>query len=104
MRCLLIFLLIFSLLTTTSCQKVTTSDDLDEDSIIIVANQQLFVDNLSVAVNISSKTIHLLEDCPYRKKISKDNLRYLDYNTEYLNTLLSMGYELCRTCSAPVAD
>ena len=92
-RCLLL-LLILSLFAPVGCEKA-------ESTIVLLPYSQPSVDKKAIPVNISSKTVHFDHNCTHVKNAKEENLRSLDHTTDNINTLLSMGYTLCKTCRDP---
>ncbi|MBR2987441.1 MAG: hypothetical protein IKC63_05430 [Clostridia bacterium] len=94
-RRFLIFLLILTLFAPVGCEKA-------ESTIELVPYTQPSVDAMpptvrAIAVNISSRTIHLDPACPHVEHALAANLRSTAESN--VNTLLGMGYRLCASCS-----
>lgn len=92
-RCFLILLLILSLFAPVGCEN-------SESTVILLPYTQPLGDKKALTVNISSKTIHPDATCTHIEKAKEENLRTLDHTSDNVNTLLSMGYSLCKSCTS----
>lgn len=94
-RRFLIFLLILTLFAPVGCANT-------ESTVELIPYTQPSVDAVpptvrAIAVNISSRTIHLDPSCPHVERALAANLRTTAESN--VNTLLGMGYHLCTGCS-----
>ena len=91
-HCCLILLTLALLLSTVGCQKT-------ESTVELYPYTQQTVDKTGLAVNVSTLKIHTDPDCYHVKASQEKNLRYAPDTAETVNTLFSMGYTFCKTCS-----
>ena len=91
-KCCLFLLFIALLFAPVGCAERKSTVELSP-------YQQPSVDKNGLAVNVTTKKIHFDTECRHVKSTKEDNLRYAEHTTDNVNTLFSMGYTLCETCS-----
>ncbi len=91
-KCCLFLLLFATLFAPVGCEK-------PESTIELSPYVQPSVDKTGLIVNVSTQKIHFDHECRHVKAAKETNLRYTVHTTDAVNTLFSMDYTLCDTCT-----
>ena len=94
-KCCLFLLLFATLLAPVGCAEAKSTVELYP----YTQDVQPSVDKTGLVVNVSTHKIHFDPDCYHIKSAKEENLRYTAHTSDTVNTLFSMDYALCETCS-----